>query len=84
MADYSVGARDELLESEASQALMFCTRKRCLVVDLVRFLSSCLRVFVFLNATKGNEILHRNEIFFPVSSLPLRGKYTKEKSSRLS
>ena len=40
MADCSVGARDELNESEASQALMFCfdnafPEKSCFVVDLV-------------------------------------------------
>ena len=40
MADYSVGARDESNESEASEALMFCfdnafPGKSCFVVELV-------------------------------------------------
>ena len=40
MADRSVGAQDELNESEASQAFMFCfdnafPEKSCFVVDLV-------------------------------------------------
>ena len=40
MADYSVGARDESRESEASWALMFCfdnvsSEKACFVVNLV-------------------------------------------------
>ena len=48
MADHSVGARDELNESEASQA----SRKVSLsVVDLGPFVLPSLRVFVFLNAT---------------------------------
>ena len=45
MADQSVGAWDELNESEASQALMFCfdnafPEMSCFVVDLVPL--SCL------------------------------------------
>ena len=40
MADHSVGAQDELNESEASQALMFTfdndfSEKSCFIVDLV-------------------------------------------------
>jgi len=40
MVDHSVGTRDELHESEASQALMFCfeyasPEKSCFVIDLV-------------------------------------------------
>ena len=62
MADYSVGARDELHESEASEALMFCfdnafIEKSCFVVDLVCFISLCLRVGVFLNATRRDRNL---------------------------
>ena len=57
MADHSVSAQDELHESEASQSLMFCfdnasPGKSCFVVDLVCFISLCLRVAVFLNAMK--------------------------------
>jgi len=43
MADHTVGARDELHESKASQALMFCfdkasSGKFCFVVDLICFI----------------------------------------------
>ena len=64
MADHSVAARDELHESEASQALMFCfdyafPEKSCFVVDLIcfKFISLCLRVAVFLNATRRDRNL---------------------------
>ena len=62
MADHSIAARDELHESEASQALMFCfdyasTEKSCFVVDLICFISLCLRVAVFLNATRRDRNL---------------------------
>ena len=67
MADHSVGARNEPHESEASQALVICfdnasPEKSCSVVDLVCFISLCLRVAVLLNATRrpgGIEIFHR-------------------------
>ena len=57
MADRSVGARDESNESEVSQSSMFCfdiasPEKSCFVVDLVWFISLCLRFAVFLNATR--------------------------------
>ena len=55
MADHSVGARDESNGSEASEALMFCFDNafpevlfRC---RFGPFVSSSLRVFVFLIAT---------------------------------
>ena len=56
MADHSVGAWDELHESEASQASVFCVdnaflQKFCLFVDLLCFFSLPFRVAVFLNAT---------------------------------
>ena len=56
MADHSVGARDEY-ESEASEAWVFCfdnasSEKSCFVDGLVCFISQCLRVFEFLNATR--------------------------------
>ena len=56
MADHSVGARDEY-ESEASEASVFCfdnasSEKSCFVDGLVCFISLCLRVFEFLNATR--------------------------------
>ena len=57
MADRSVVARDELHESEASEAGMCCfdstsLEKSCFVVDLVYFISLCLRVAVSLNTTR--------------------------------
>ena len=57
MTDHSVVARDELHESEASEASVFCfdnasPEKSCLVDGLVCFISLCLRVFEFLNATR--------------------------------
>ena len=72
MTDHSVGARDELHESEASEALVFCfdnasPEKSCFVDCLVCFISLCLLVFVFLNATRRD----RNII---VQRLRLRGK----------
>ena len=56
MADHSVGARDELHESEASEASVFCfdnasPEESCFVDGLVCFISLCLRVFE-LNATR--------------------------------
>jgi len=62
MADHSVATRDELHESEASQTLIFCfdyvsTEKSCFVVDLICFISLCLRVAVFLNATRRDRNL---------------------------
>ena len=60
MADHSVGAQDESNGREASQALMFCfenasPENSCFVVDLFRFISLCLRVDVFLNATRRDR-----------------------------
>ena len=62
MADHSVGARDESNGSEASEALMFCfenapPENSCFVADLFRFISLCLRVAVFLNATRRDRNL---------------------------
>ena len=62
MADHSVGARDESNGSEASEALMFCfenasPENSCFVVDLIRFISLCLRIAVFLNAARRNRNL---------------------------
>ena len=75
MADHSVGAWDELHESEASQASVFCfdsafLQKSCLFVDLVYFFSLLLRVAVFLNTTRS---VHR---------LPLREKVDQCNSLR--
>ena len=60
MADHSVGAWDEQHESEASQASVFCfdnafPGKSCFVVALVCFFLLCLRVAVFLNATRSDR-----------------------------
>ena len=62
MADHSVVARDELHESEVSQSLMFyfdnaSPEKSCFIVDLFCFISLCLRVAVFLNATRKDRNL---------------------------
>ena len=60
MADYSVGARDELHESEDSEASVFCfdnasAEKSCFVDVLVCIISLCLLVFVFSNATRRDR-----------------------------
>ena len=60
MADRLVGAQDELHESEASKASVFCfdnasPEKSCFVDNLVCFISICLLVFVFLNATRRDR-----------------------------
>ena len=60
MADHSVDARDEFHESEASEASVFCfdnasPEKSCFVDGLVCFISLCLLVLVFLNATRRNR-----------------------------
>ena len=60
MADHSVGAQDELHESEASEASVFCSdiaspEKSCFVDGLVCLISLCLLVFVFLNATRRDR-----------------------------
>ena len=57
MADHSVIAQDELHESEASEAWVFCfdnasPEKYCFVDGLVCFISLCLRVFEFLDAIR--------------------------------
>ena len=58
MADHSVGARNELHETEASEASVFCfdnlhlKNLACFVDGLVCFISLGLRVFEFLNATR--------------------------------
>ena len=62
MADYSVVARDELPESEVSEALMICfenvsLENSCFVLDLFCFISLCVRVAVFLNATRRDRNL---------------------------
>ena len=72
MADRSVGARDEFHESEASEASVFSfdknasPEKSCFVDGLVCFISLCLRVFEFLNATRreGNLPQERKSFFF--------------------
>ena len=60
MANDSVAARDELHESEASDASVFCfdnasPEKSCFVDGLVCFISLCLLGFVFLNATRRDR-----------------------------
>ena len=62
MADHSVGAWDELNGSKASEALMVCfenasPENSCIVVDLFHFISRCLRIAVFLNATRRDRNL---------------------------
>ena len=60
MADHSVVAWNELYESEASWVSLFCfdnasSEKSCFVRDLVFFILLRLRVFIFLNATRGDR-----------------------------
>ena len=60
MADHLVGAQDGLHESEASGALVLCfdsasPEKCCCVDGLVCFISLCLLVFVFLNASRRDR-----------------------------
>ena len=68
MADHSVAARDELYESEASEASVFCfdnasPEKSCIVVNLFLFISLCLRVCCVLNATRRErKILHHSPV----------------------
>ena len=61
MADHSVVARDESNESEASWALMFCFKmlpqKTLALWSTCCFISLCLRVAVFLNATRRDRNL---------------------------
>ena len=62
MADHSVITRDELHKSKVSQSLMFCfesasPENSCFVVALFCFISLCLRVPVFLNATRRDRNL---------------------------
>ena len=82
MADHSVGARDELHESEASEASVFCfenasPEKSCFVDGLVCFISLCLQVFEFRMLLEGSEIFHRRESFFQFPRSPLRRRQTK-------
>ena len=80
MANHSVIARDELHESEASEAWMFCfdnasPEKSCFMDGLVCFISLCLRVFEFLSKIEVSEIFHRREReFFSVSPFASEGK----------
>ena len=70
-------------ESEASEASMFCfdnasPEKPCFLDGLVCFISLCLRVFEFLNATRREWNLpqeRKSFLQFPCS--PLRGRQTK-------
>ena len=87
MADHLVGARDELHESEASEASVFCfdnasSEKSCFVNGLVCFISLCLRVFEFLNATRRDWNLPQERksffgFFFQFFRSPLRERQTK-------
>ena len=64
MADHSVGARDELHESEASEASVFCfdnasPENSCFVDGLVCLISLCLEFLSSLMPLEGTEIFHR-------------------------
>ena len=74
MADRSVVARNELHESEASEAKMFyfdigSPGKSCFFVDLVYF--PAIKVFVFVNTTRTERNLPH--LFF-VSQFASEGK----------
>ena len=71
MADHSVCAWDEFIESEASEASVFCfdnasPEKSCFVDGLVCFISLYLRVLEFLNAIRRELNLpkERKSLFF--------------------
>ena len=74
IADHSVGTRNELHESEASEASVFCfdnasPEKSCFVDGLVCFISLCLRVFEFLNATRREwNLPQERKIFLQFAS----------------
>ena len=62
MADHSVIARDELHESEVKESSMICfenasPENSCFVLDLFCCISLCVRVAVFLNATRRDRNL---------------------------
>ena len=85
MANPSVGAWNELHESEASQASVFCfdnafILKSWLFVDLVCFFSLLLRVAVFLNATRSDRSVHSLSLREKSGSMQL--VVMKERSSR--
>ena len=87
MADHSVGARDESNGSEVSEALMFCfdnafPEKSYFRCRFGPFVSSSLRVFVFLNATatEWNLPQQRKCAFF---QFPRSLSEEKARSSRL-
>ena len=86
MADYSIGARDESHESEATHSLMFCLTmfpQNSLASSSIAPFSFALSTnFVFLKATRRERNLPQQRKFFPVSRSPLRGKQAKETSSR--
>ena len=83
MVDHSAIARDELHESEASEASVFCfdnasSEKSCFVDGLVCFISLCLRGFEFLNATRREwNLPQERKSFFQFHRSPLRGRQTK-------
>ena len=84
MADHSVVAWNELYESEASSASVFCFENVSSEKVFLRWRSSlfnfaiCLRVFVFLNATRREWNLPQERIFL-VS--PFASQEKKEKKS---
>ena len=62
MVDHSAVARDELHESEVSESSMICFENASpenswFVLDLFCFISLCVRVAVFLNATRRDRNL---------------------------
>ena len=69
MAVHSVATQDKLYESKASEASVICfdnayPEKSCFVVDLVCFISLCLRIVVFLNRLDGET--KKTNTFSPV------------------
>ena len=87
MADHSVAARDELYESEASEASVFCfdnasPEKSCFVVDLACFISPWLRVLCFWMPPEGSEIFHRRQSVFFSLPVHLWGENRRRKGVR--
>ena len=69
MADHSVGSRDELHESEASETSVFCfdnasSEKSCFVDGLVCFISLCLRVLSSWMPLGVKSSTGKKEFFF--------------------
>lgn len=83
MVDYLVSIWDDLHESFAIQAMLFCfdnasPKNSCFVIGLDCFVLLCLQVAVFLNATRKGEQSNISNEDFPGEAL------TNQKTQSLS